>query len=523
MVRAAVGLLGDSVEAVSTSAAQCLARLRAASADEFAGHVRALPPALRTAYEAFEQGGPDKDEEEDAAKPLEYGFVRASLMTKLTSANKADWQSRAKAIAALQTELRELSADQAAQASRRRPPAPPPPRPSPHTPRPPQVVRHLAPLCSFLCTLLDDTNFKISLTSLQARHHPATRHPPRSPGRPRPPLRLIALQMISDVLDRFADSMATTLDGASAAAIVGRLMEKFADNKIVIRQQNLKVMKKLISSLSPAVVLPPLLTYTSHDNSHIREQAVNVVIQTLLASPSQPTELYRKAMSAMSAALDDVKPKVQSVALEACAVLRRRRDPPSTRCSASAASPKKVARIGAARAPGARGAPALGRRAGRVHRSARPPEAAGRCVARLVGAADDWRGGGTGGGGDDFELGDDRRRAAHRDITGGARSLPWDVGAMGAPRSGARAASPTDLRSRRSRGCSRRATEGMVGAAATAREDRQTDGAVPPGPLRPLPRRPPAPTARLGAGSPLREIERARRRRCDVVPGAAGA
>ena len=42
MVRAAVGLaLGDSVEAVSTSAAQCLARLRAASADEFAGHVRA--------------------------------------------------------------------------------------------------------------------------------------------------------------------------------------------------------------------------------------------------------------------------------------------------------------------------------------------------------------------------------------------------------------------------------------------------------------------------------------------------
>ena len=96
---------------------------------------------------------------------------------------------------------------------------------------------------------------------------------------------------------------------------VGRLMEKFADNKIVIRQQNLKVMKKLISSLSPAVVLPPLLTYTSHDNSHIREQAVNVVIQTLLASPSQPSELYRKAMSAMSAALDDVKPKVQSVAL----------------------------------------------------------------------------------------------------------------------------------------------------------------------------------------------------------------
>ena len=139
--------------------------------------------------------------------------------------------------------------------------------------------------------------------------------------------------------------MATTLDGASAAAIVGRLMEKFADNK-TIRQQNPGDEETDLRPL-PAVVLPPLLTYTSHDNSHIREQAVNVVIQTLLASPSQPTELYRKAMSAMSAALDDVKPKVQSVALEACAVLREAAGPAAfdALLRECGVSDEKVARI----------------------------------------------------------------------------------------------------------------------------------------------------------------------------------
>ena len=341
--------------------------------------------------------------------------------------------------------------------------------------------------------------------------------------------------MISDVLDRFADSMATTLDGASAAAIVGRLMEKFADNKIVIRQQNLKVMKKLISSLSPAVVLPPLLTYTSHDNSHIREQAVNVVIQTLLASPSQPTELYRKAMRAMSAALDDVKPKVQSVALEACAVLREAAGPAAfdALLRECGVSDEKVARIDERVRQGREALPALSND-GLVEFTVQPglpPKTAGAMgtarassAPRMIGG-----GGGAGGGGDDFSELQEMTAGGRRIATSRAaqRSLPWDVGAMGAPRSGS--ASRVSDRSSVS------SLEGVLeegnggngrGRGRGAPRIDKFDGAVPPGPFSD-----PFPAGRhdpngggSGPGSPVREIEAGEAAKIAMwLPGAAGA
>ena len=98
-------------------------------------------------------------------------------------------------------------------------------------------------------------------------------------------------------------------------------MEKFADNKIVIRQQNLRAMKKLLEKLTSERGLRLLLPYIHHSNSHIREQAINVLIQALLAAPSQPSELYCSLLSTLVLALDDAKPKVKLVALEAIAVL----------------------------------------------------------------------------------------------------------------------------------------------------------------------------------------------------------
>lgn len=80
-------------------------------------------------------------------------------------------------------------------------------------------------------------------------------------------------------------------------------------------------MKKLMGVVPPERVLPPLLAYLQHSNSHIREMAINVLIQTLLSTPSQPLELYRSAFQALSIALADGKPKVKQAALEAMAVL----------------------------------------------------------------------------------------------------------------------------------------------------------------------------------------------------------
>ena len=278
LVRATIALLSDPVDAVTTSAKQALSQLRVAFSAEFAAHVRALPPALRSAFEVYEAGG-DPKADADAGAPadgasLEFGIVGARLMGQLHEVG--NWQVRAQAIAELQKLIGRLSAEQHA-----------------------AVVPHVDRLATFLMGLLDDSNFKISLTSLQ---------------------------IISDMLEphRFQAQMRSSSGGAGEE-LLRRLMEKFADNKIVIRQQNLKVMRKLLVTLTPERGTRLLLPYAHHANSHIREQAVHVLIQTLLGAPAIASgadrDLCRALLTTLTAALDDAKPKVKLSALELAAVL----------------------------------------------------------------------------------------------------------------------------------------------------------------------------------------------------------
>ena len=100
----------------------------------------------------------------------------------------------------------------------------------------PRVAPHLSAFTDLLTTFLEDTNFRISLTSLQ---------------------------MISDLLDTFAEHIRNGPDSqAIFLAIVPRLMDKFADNKIVIRQANFRLTKKLM-----AIVPPVRSTRTFADRS----------------------------------------------------------------------------------------------------------------------------------------------------------------------------------------------------------------------------------------------------------------
>jgi len=266
LIRSVAGHLLDPIEAVAGSARQALARFKEAFGEaDFAEKVRSLPPALRAAYEG---GSTEGDGGGDDG--LEFGFVPSRLASQLR--NGGNFQLRGQAISELQKLLHNM--DSSTQQ---------------------QVVPTLAAFSQLLAGFLDDTNFKISLTSLQ---------------------------MTSDMLDRFGDQIRNGPDSlAIASTIVPKLMEKFADNKIVIRQSNLKLMKKLMGVVPPERVLPPLLEYLQHNNSHIREMAINVLIQTLLSAPRQPIELYRTALAALSSALVDGKPKVKQAALEAVAVL----------------------------------------------------------------------------------------------------------------------------------------------------------------------------------------------------------
>ena len=262
------GLFTDSIDQVAQSGKQALARVRLCIGEGDFSACGEHAAAVAKRYENAESG----EGASEAADPssLEYGFVSQRLMGALREVG--NWQVRAQAIAELQTLLAALSDEMV-----------------------PRVAPHLASFTDLLTTFLEDTNFKISLTSLQ---------------------------MISDLLDRFSEHIRNGPDSqAIFLAIVPRLMDKFADNKIVIRQANFRLTKKLMAIVPPERALPSLLGYAQHANSHIREQAISVLIQTLLSAPRQPLELYRAALQALSNPLADAKPKVRTAALEAAAVI----------------------------------------------------------------------------------------------------------------------------------------------------------------------------------------------------------
>ena len=76
-------------------------------------------------------------------------------------------------------------------------------------------------------------------------------------------------------------------------------------------QANFRLTKRLMTLVPPERALPSLLGYAVHANSHIREQAISVLIQTLLASPPQQPALYRNSLAALSTPLADAKLKVR--------------------------------------------------------------------------------------------------------------------------------------------------------------------------------------------------------------------
>lgn len=144
------------------------------------------------------------------------------------------------------------------------------------------------------------------------------RAPPVPPRPRRPPLSLVP-QILTSLVERFGEALGRWDD--APAVLLPPLMDKFADNRIVIRQANLTAVRALIHTLSPRRALRPMLTYISNPNSHIREQAITVLAQTMQASPTQPLELHRAALGALSLALEDVKPRVARAALDAMPVL----------------------------------------------------------------------------------------------------------------------------------------------------------------------------------------------------------
>ena len=147
---------------------------------------------------------------------------------------------------------------------------------------------HLESLLEFISMLLDDSNFKISIT---------------------------ALQILSIVCVRVGDDMKLHFP-----AILHSLVNRLGDNKVVARNTALEVFQQLLKVVGGGAVLDNLLVMLDNPNWYIREGIVKVSMQALLTRPIEELELPQLVVGLVHI-LHDKRPKVKFAVTEALAIL----------------------------------------------------------------------------------------------------------------------------------------------------------------------------------------------------------
>nr|XP_005892649.2 PREDICTED: protein FAM179B isoform X3 [Bos mutus] len=146
----------------------------------------------------------------------------------------------------------------------------------------------LVSFISLLYNLLDDSNFKVVHGTLQVLH-------------------LLVI--------RLGEQVQQFLGPVVAASV-----KVLADNKLVIKQEYMKIFLKLMKEVGPQQVLCLLLEHLKHKHSRVREEVVNICICSLLTYPSEDFDLSKLSFD-LAPALVDSKRRVRQAALEAFAVL----------------------------------------------------------------------------------------------------------------------------------------------------------------------------------------------------------
>ncbi|XP_004835672.1 TOG array regulator of axonemal microtubules protein 1 isoform X1 [Heterocephalus glaber] len=147
---------------------------------------------------------------------------------------------------------------------------------------------NLVGFISLLYNLLDDSNFKVVHGALQVLH-------------------LLVIRL-GEQVQQFLGPVIT----ASVKVL--------ADNKLVIKQEYMKIFLKLMKEVGPQQVLCLLLEHLKHKHSRVREEVVNICICSLLTYPSEDFDLPKLSFD-LAPALVDTKRRVRQAALEAFAVL----------------------------------------------------------------------------------------------------------------------------------------------------------------------------------------------------------
>ncbi|XP_072424528.1 TOG array regulator of axonemal microtubules protein 1 [Chiloscyllium punctatum] len=140
----------------------------------------------------------------------------------------------------------------------------------------------------FLCTLLDDSNFKVVHGTLEI-------------------INLLVVKLNHGVVNYLKPITSATI-------------KVLGDNKVVTKQEYMKVFMGLMKQVGPQKVLDMLLDNIKHKNSRVREEILNIIIASLLTYPSEDFNLP-SLCHIVAPALTDSKRKIRHAALEAFAML----------------------------------------------------------------------------------------------------------------------------------------------------------------------------------------------------------
>uniref|UniRef100_A0A8I5R5J3 TOG array regulator of axonemal microtubules 1 n=1 Tax=Papio anubis TaxID=9555 RepID=A0A8I5R5J3_PAPAN len=248
--------------------------------DRFQSYISRLPSALRRHYnrrlesqfgsqvpyylELEASGFPEDPLPCSVTLPnsnLKFGIIPQELHSRLL--DQEDYKNRTQAVEELKQVLGKFN-----------------PSCTPHS--------SLVGFISLLYNLLDDSNFKVVHGTLQVLH-------------------LLVI--------RLGEQVQQFLGPVIAASV-----KVLADNKLVIKQEYMKIFLKLMKEVGPQQVLCLLLEHLKHKHSRVREEVVNICICSLLTYPSEDFDLPKLSFD-LAPALVDSKRRVRQAALEAFAVL----------------------------------------------------------------------------------------------------------------------------------------------------------------------------------------------------------
>lgn len=151
------------------------------------------------------------------------------------------------------------------------------------------LLPHLPHFLVLLDTLIDDSNFRISMTVL-------------------------------DIYRLLVDKLQPSKLPAFLRPIVLSVMKHVGDAKVVVRIENMKVFRKVLQAAQPRLVVPILCDHLGHRASRIREDCLNLLIYALMTHPSYEFDLSYVAEK-VGPTVADPKRRVRQAALECLAVI----------------------------------------------------------------------------------------------------------------------------------------------------------------------------------------------------------